>query len=645
MYFKNRLIPKYADDYPYSFIWEGDRNGNLAFGRKRYKRVKNLRDLIRSQVSHYKTWDGRAIAESLVQLFLIKDDKKHFDRANTAVMLLQLLLCASLGTGKPAGLKDISPKKALLLTAGFFASAPNLIASCFWLTGAMNYLWMGIPQSSFVLPYSMDYLKGPKKMPPALMFFTGLLSGWSTETGAGAAMMLSGLETVYALKQKRYSSWMGWGLAGSLLGMLLLLLAPGNRKKLHIEQNFSDTLPETLEDSPPGYIPVEYLYTPEMFKKWLREGFLPTVLRELPLQIPVIMYFLKGRGRDTKSDLYILALEAAVFAVPSVMMLSPEYPRRATYPSVIYLLAAAFFASEHLDIPDYAKWDPLFKAAGSFAALLFFLNLSASLIVDADISRQINDQIRYIMNNKGRNPILLENVFGPPFYQMIAGDRSITWDLTMGVCLDNADDPYNMAAAAYYGADALCCDDFDRGDHVYEQKDLSSVVFSIINPLKSFIIRTWELLSGKPRGEVLPDTIYYPIKKYVNSEGCFYIYDKPLKESSTPLICSLRTGTGGTELLRLKALAERHQSHIDLLKLYMEDPGSEVLEALGKMGLDIDQIFIETHGRFHGDGDQKNVSHFETLRKLGYILIYADSNKGNYTFLKQELRAPFRDFN
>ncbi len=115
MYFKNRLIPKYADDYPYSFIWEGDKNGNLAFGKREYRRVRNLRDLLKSQISHYKTWDGRAIAESLVQLFLIKDDKKYFDRANTAVMLLQLMLISALGKGKK-GLKNITPSEALLLT-------------------------------------------------------------------------------------------------------------------------------------------------------------------------------------------------------------------------------------------------------------------------------------------------------------------------------------------------------------------------------------------------------------------------------------------------------------------------------------------------------------------------------------------------
>ena len=153
MYYKNRLIPKYADDYPYSFVWDGKNNGNLAFGKQKYERVKSAGDLVRSQWSHYLTWDGRTVADSLVQAFLIPDDKKYFDRANTAVMLTQLYLCASIAKGRPVRLRDISPYNALLLTAGFYACAPHLVASCFWLTGSMNYMWVGVLQSLFVLPY------------------------------------------------------------------------------------------------------------------------------------------------------------------------------------------------------------------------------------------------------------------------------------------------------------------------------------------------------------------------------------------------------------------------------------------------------------------------------------------------------------
>ena len=489
MYYKNRLIPKYADDYPYSFVWEGDKNGNLSFGKKDHKRVKTLKDLFRSQWSHYLTWDGRTIAESLVQTFLMCDDKKPFDRANTAVMLAQLGICASIGSGSITGLKDISPKKALLLTAGFYACAPHLIATCFWLTGSMNYLWMGLLQSLFVLPYSMNYHGNLEHMPRPLILLMGLFAGWSTETGAGAALMLSLMSAFHAKVKGRYRSWMTWGIAGALAGLALLLMAPGNRKKFRIEQEESDTLPASLDEMLPGYVPVDYLYTPLMFKLWFKDGFMATILRELPLQIPVAAYFLQ-KNRDPHTTVFILGLEAAVLAVPTVMMLSPEYPRRATYPSILYLLPAAACALDHLEIGEISSWSTPAKAVFALGAAALGINLLSGLIVDADLSCQIEDQVEIIKNNREKELICVDDVALAPLYTALSSDRSITYDVCMGICFDNADDPYNMAAAAYYGAKKICC---KATEHPYEKKGFRNLLYQIVTPVKSLIRRTKEI--------------------------------------------------------------------------------------------------------------------------------------------------------
>lgn len=499
MYVKNRLVPKYADDYPYSFVWDGKHNGNLAFGDQTYTRVRGAKDLIKSQVSHYMTWDGRTIAESLVQLYLIPDDKKHFDRANTAVLLLQLYLCASLGLGRPARLKDITPEKALLLTMGFYACAPHLIATSFWLTGSMNYLWVGILQSLAVLPYSMHYHGRDLRLPDSMMFLAGLLSGWSTETGAGAALMLSMMYTLYAKKKGTYDPWMPAGIFGQISGLALLLLAPGNRKKLRIESEESDTLPSSLDEMLPGYVPVEYMYTPLMFKLWFRDGFMATIIRELPLQIPVIMYMLNRECRDTSADMYILALEAAALAVPSVMMLSPEYPRRATYPSVIYLMAAAYLALDRLDLPAFSEMSTASKRAVTIASAAFIIRLVSSLIVDADMSSQIEDQIEYIKAHKDDDRIYVDDIAQPRLYHFLASDRSITDDVSMGVCLDNPEDPYNKAAAAYYGVKEIYCGPYE--EHVYFKKDLRSVVYGIVQPVKNLVRRMRELAGRNDKNQ------------------------------------------------------------------------------------------------------------------------------------------------
>jgi hypothetical protein len=45
IYMSNRLIPKMADDYAFSFIWDGKTNSNLAYGNHRYRRVRTVKDL------------------------------------------------------------------------------------------------------------------------------------------------------------------------------------------------------------------------------------------------------------------------------------------------------------------------------------------------------------------------------------------------------------------------------------------------------------------------------------------------------------------------------------------------------------------------------------------------------------------------
>lgn len=490
MYVKGRILPKYADDYPYSYKWDPD-YGNLTEAGQKLERVRTLKDLVESQVAHYKNWDGRVLVDFMVQLVLMKDDKKTFDAVNTLVMLAQLLVCGSIAKGKAAGLKDLSLREVLLLTAGFWTCAPHLIATCFWMTGSVTYLWSGLAESLYVLPYAVHYHDSGFSIPAPLAALMGLAAGWSVETGAGAAVMVSGMELLRSLHEKEAAPWMICGTAGALAGMVLLLAAPGNRVKFRLEREMSDTLPKSLEDRVPGYVPPEYNYTPYMFKAWFREGFLPTVLREAPLQIPVILYFANGKYRDPETTGFLLGMEAAAFAIPTVMMLSPEYPQRATYHSILYLLPASLKALEHIDLPAFKEWSPAGRLAGKLAAGALAVNISASLIMDADLHCQIRDQVDTVINNRGKGPVYLDNIGVSLPYSLLAGNRSITWDVMMGLGFSNPDDPYNRAAAAYYGADGLYCGPEDG--HRYFSGKKKDIPYSLLNPLKSVgrLIRAW----------------------------------------------------------------------------------------------------------------------------------------------------------
>ncbi|MBQ8306943.1 MAG: hypothetical protein IJX90_12090 [Blautia sp.] len=490
MYLKGQIIPKYADDYPYSFKWDPD-YGNLTKAGQKLERVKTLKDLVDSQIAHYKNWDGRVLADFVVQLVLMKDDKKTFDVVNTLVMLAQLLACGSMAKGKLTGLKGLSMREVLLLTAGFWTCAPHLIATCFWLTGSVTYLWSGLVESLYVLPYAFHYHSPGFSIPAPLAALMGLAAGWSVETGAGGAIMVSGMELLRSWHKKEAAPWMAAGLFGAVAGMVLLLAAPGNRVKFRLEREMSDTLPESLDDRVPGYVPPEYNYTPYMFKAWFLEGFLRTVLRELPLQIPVFLYLKNRKYHDPETTGFILAMEAAAMAIPTVLMVSPEYPARAPYHSILYLLPASLKALSHIELPPFKEWSFAGKLVAKLSAGALAVNIAASLIMDADIHCQIRDQVDLVTKSKGKGSVYMDNVGVSLPWSMLAGNRSITWDVMMGLGFSDKDDPYNRAAAAYYGAESLYCG--PEEGHRYFSGKKEDIPFSLINPLKSLVrlIREW----------------------------------------------------------------------------------------------------------------------------------------------------------
>lgn len=50
---RNLLLPMFADDYSYAFIWDGDNLGNLMDNIGPREQIDNLSDIFRSQWSHY----------------------------------------------------------------------------------------------------------------------------------------------------------------------------------------------------------------------------------------------------------------------------------------------------------------------------------------------------------------------------------------------------------------------------------------------------------------------------------------------------------------------------------------------------------------------------------------------------------------
>lgn len=494
MYLKNRILPRYADDYAFSFVWDGKHHGNLAYGDQVYKRVRDLKDLAGSQVSHYLTWSGRTVAETMNQLLQMKDDKKLYDRINTAVILAQLLVCAIGGRDKKVT-GHISASLIALLGIGYWFGAPYIVSTAFWMTGATNYSWPGLLQSVFLLPYGRSFSDIRHKASVPLMAASGLLAGWSNEAGGAACVLLSGLSYLRAKKAGGNSGWMLAGVCGACAGYALLMLAPGNIKRLKVEKEYSDILSLEYEG---GGSPVHYdLYTPGMFADHFVNGFLPVMLRQFPLQLPVALYLLQGGDRREGNAAYPVCLELAAFSVPAILMLSPQFPVRAAYMSVLFSMTAASYAWQHLDPGFLCVVEKPLKGLAIIGCGAFAVNYLASLVADADISCEIRDQLETLIERKDEDMIILPNVSVSDFWSRLAGDRSLKADLLQATWLDpNPEDPYNKAVAAYYGTGAISV--LPVSKHPYEAEGREAFIYKIHKPIKS-LIRSMKMLFGEVR--------------------------------------------------------------------------------------------------------------------------------------------------
>lgn len=439
---RNLLFPLFADDFAYSFIWDAARGGNFRVAPGcAMRRVKNLRDVIASQRSHYRVTGGRSVAHTLDQLFLIHG-KRLFNTANTGVTLAQLLLADRLG----AAPGEKTDSRMLLWLAGcFWFGAPHLNASCQWMTGACNYLWMGALQSAFILPYSRRCDAPGHSVSPALMGALGLLAGWSNEAGAGAALLYGGLAALRALRRREsVPGWMLTGLAGCAAGLAALLLAPGNYRRLALGDEFSAGL--TAEDT--DRTKQSAYFTPAMLRHHFKNGFLHAVLPQLPMHLPVLLYFTPLGERSPERSAKILALECASLAVPSALLLSPEFPTRAAYPSVIYGLgasAAALRALPRLRLP----W----LEAGLLGALA--LSVAAALGVDASLFRQARQRVRALGAHGAGDCVTLSKYRVPRLLSALAGDRALDAYALQFDIDEDCTDCYNHLIAQYYGVGTI----------------------------------------------------------------------------------------------------------------------------------------------------------------------------------------------
>ena len=170
------MLPMVSDDIPYAFIWDGVDRGNLLDGVGPRERITSFGDIIISQWSHYFTWGGRILGIGLTQLFAWQG-KELFNVLNTLVFGGLILLAFRLGTG--FSLRSMNRTYMLWLVLSFWFLLPDPFLTTLWMCGSCVFLWMGLLEFLFLMPFAAkywqpDFWQKPPRWAVPLMAISGL---------------------------------------------------------------------------------------------------------------------------------------------------------------------------------------------------------------------------------------------------------------------------------------------------------------------------------------------------------------------------------------------------------------------------------------------------------------------------------------
>lgn len=217
MFALNFLMPLHRDDYEYSLIW-----GTL-------QKITTMSDVFQSLYFHYFVHGGRMVSFFVLDTFLLWG-KQWFNPFN-AFLFVALIVLIYWHSQQKITLRFNPYILALIIMFCWFG-LPDFALANIWMTGACVYLLTAVLIFSFLLPYHFDFLGTPivdNSYKGLLgMFFGGIVAGWTVENTAATMNLIIAACIVYAYKKNRLKKWMITGFAGSVIGFLLLVMAPGN---------------------------------------------------------------------------------------------------------------------------------------------------------------------------------------------------------------------------------------------------------------------------------------------------------------------------------------------------------------------------------------------------------------------------------
>lgn len=317
-----RAVPVMMDDEWYRTLLYSD------------QAVKSIGDVVKAQIWHYHNWGGRSITHGMLQLILMQGPV-FADILNTiALFVLSWLIALVAGQKRNIGF--------VVMAAGMLHGLnANWKLSMYWQSGACNYLYITILILCFLLCYFRMLEEGQHKRD--LMGITfwiiplGLAAGWSNEN-MGPTVWIITLVVILWCKKKnlKVKCWMILGNIACLAGSILVIAAPGNFVR-------ADTAASN-----------EYGILWNLFLRGYAEskGMFEFVFAALLLTAIMIFAYMVITGKKLSAKEWLLLLGALLSW--GAMVLSPHYPDRASFGTMIFLICCSLSLASGLfkDCPE-----------------------------------------------------------------------------------------------------------------------------------------------------------------------------------------------------------------------------------------------------------------------------------------------------
>ncbi|WP_195986760.1 DUF6056 family protein [Clostridium sp. D53t1_180928_C8] len=426
-YVLNCYTPLYVDDYSYSF--------SFMDGSK----ISSINEILLSQKAHYLNMNGRSVVHTIAQFFLCYQ-KIFFNLFNTISFLGLVIIIYFYSYGT---LKKIELKWILIIFLILWGITPNFGQSYLWITGASNYLYGILIVLIYLIPFRIINKDNEHKNNSIIFkaLFTifylifGILAGWTNENTSVALICISILYLItFKLKKIKLKVWMFSGLIGNLIGLSIMILAPGQQSRLKNAGGIGGTLSLLRRGV---FISIDLM-------KYLT----PIIIF---LAILLIYYYYANRKKmqliEMIDNLYI----GIIFFIGSLasiysMVVSPSFPERAwSGPIVLVIITIG-------NIYSKLKFD---KKSQTFVLLtlsilyLFFCTSYIEAVLKLRQTRASFDyRVSQIISQKEDNiyDINIPTIMGYSKYDCYTG---------FGDLSNDSNEWPNTAIAKYYGVNSI----------------------------------------------------------------------------------------------------------------------------------------------------------------------------------------------